>query len=272
MRNNFILLIKGFLIGIGKIIPGVSGALIAITLNVYDKGISSITKFFDDIKDNAKFLFFIGLGILLSIVTFSKLVAYLLNNHYFITMIFFIGLMIGGIPSLIKKHQFKLSNNIIFIISFIIIILFSLINTNNTYNITNTYNDYFHFFFAGLIDASSTVIPGISGTAMLMLFGYYNAIITALGNLSSLTITLTNLNIIIPFTAGLTIGIIIITKIISFFLTHHNSKTFSFINGITISTILILIINTLSYSLSLWKIIISLPIFILGFFISKKLG
>ena len=67
-----LLFIKGIIVGIGKIMPGVSGAMLAINLNVYEKLINAITSFFDDVRDNFKFLLIFGIGILLSIIFGSK--------------------------------------------------------------------------------------------------------------------------------------------------------------------------------------------------------
>ena len=89
---NIIIILKGIIIGIGKIIPGVSGSVMAISFNVYDKAIYSITNFFDNPKNNAKFIINLGLGIVIGIVLFSKIINYLITNYYFYTSIFFIGL------------------------------------------------------------------------------------------------------------------------------------------------------------------------------------
>ena len=88
-----ILFIKGLIIGIGKIIPGVSGAVLAMILKVYDDGINSIVNIFKNPKKNILFLLNIGLGILIGIVLFSNVINYTLKNYYVITMLFFIGLI-----------------------------------------------------------------------------------------------------------------------------------------------------------------------------------
>ena len=90
------LVLKGIIIGIGKIIPGVSGSLLAISMGLYPKMIDSINYFFDNKRDNFKFLFKIGIGVLISIVFFSNIIIYALNNYYLITMFFFIGLILGS--------------------------------------------------------------------------------------------------------------------------------------------------------------------------------
>ena len=85
------LILKGFLIGIGKIIPGFSGALLAISFNVYDKLINSITNFFSNKNENIIFLLNLSIGIISGIILFSKIILYLLNNYYLYTTIFFTG-------------------------------------------------------------------------------------------------------------------------------------------------------------------------------------
>ena len=99
------LFIKGLIIGIGKIIPGVSGLVIAISFGLYEKGIDAINNYFGNVKENTKFLLVLGSGILLSIILMSNLIKILLNKYYFLTMLLFIGLISGGIPSLFSKNK-----------------------------------------------------------------------------------------------------------------------------------------------------------------------
>ena len=101
--KSMILFIKGIIIGIGKIVPGVSGAVLAVILKVYDKGINAIVNFKNDIKNNIKFLICNGLGIGIGIILFSKIIVFMLDNYYVYTMLLFIGIIIGGIPSITKE-------------------------------------------------------------------------------------------------------------------------------------------------------------------------
>ena len=105
-----LLFIKGIIVGIGKIMPGVSGAMLAINLNVYEKLINAITSFFDDVRDNFKFLLIFGIGILLSIIFGSKVIIYLFDNYRFITMCFFLGLLIGGSYIFSKGIKYNLNS------------------------------------------------------------------------------------------------------------------------------------------------------------------
>lgn len=261
------LFIKGIIIGIGKIIPGVSGAVLAIILKVYDEGLNSIINFFKNPKQNILFLTQIGLGILVGIILFSNIINYTLTNYYVITMLFFIGLIIGGIPSILKEVDKK-----DYIYSLITIILFTIIsitNINNNYLITNTYKDYLVFFLGGITEALGTVIPGLSSTALLLILGIYNTLITKISNISKLII---DLKILLPFTIGLIIGLILISKLIIYLLNKHKKKTYSIIIGLLISSIITLIIKTFIITPSLIELLIGLLLMILGIIISNILG
>ena len=116
--KNIILIIKGFFMGIANVIPGVSGGTIAIILGIYEEFISRISNLFKDLKKNLLFLIPIGIGMGLAIVTTSKLVSYSYDKFPLPTILFFVGLVFGGIPMLIqnvkgKKESKKISNYII---------------------------------------------------------------------------------------------------------------------------------------------------------------
>ena len=103
---NLILILKGFIVGIGKIIPGVSGSMLAITLGVYERVLEAITNFFSNPKQNIKLLVNFSFGLFLAIIFFSRLILFSLNNYYDETMFLFIGLfrMINSN----KKPHFKI--------------------------------------------------------------------------------------------------------------------------------------------------------------------
>ena len=111
--NNMNLFLKGFIIGIAKIIPGVSGAMIAVTFGIYDRLINAITNFFDDKKENFKFLLIVGSGIFLSIVSCSSIIRYFILNYYLIVMMLFIGLVVGGTYNYSKNIDYSFKNIII---------------------------------------------------------------------------------------------------------------------------------------------------------------
>ena len=262
--------IYGLIIGIGKIIPGVSGSVIAISLGVYEKSIDSINHFFKDIKKNTIYLFPLGLGILLSIILSSKIVIKLLNNYYIPTILFFLGLIIGGIQD-VSKHTHR-KYIYLTIISFTLIILLSLKISNKELIFNNKYQQLIYLIIIGFIDAICMIVPGISGTAILMMIGCYKMLINVLSNLTNISSIVYNISIIIPFLIGLLIGIIITIKIINYFLTYHKTKTYNIILGFLLSSILYMFITTLKYNYTIKNIITGFILFIIGYTIRKKIN
>lgn len=272
MIERIVLILKGMIIGAGKIIPGISGGMLAITLNVYDRGIKAISDFFKDIKGNLTFLLTLGIGVLISVLAISKVIKYALNFYYLPTMLLFIGMIIGGIPSIIKeaKQERSLKNIIIMLIPFILVFLLSIIS--NTFgNVGPKQVSFFPLVLVGIVDAITTIVPGISGTAVLMMLGYYDMIITSFSTLTDFSLLLSNMTIIIPFGLGLIIGIIILSKVINYFLNKYHISCYYAIIGFAISSVLLLLGETLQNNYSFGEIIISLILLVLGYFISRKL-
>lgn len=259
--SNIILVIKGLIIGFAKVMPGVSGAILAISMGVYDKGINAITRFFDNIKENTKFLFFIGIGIIIAIILGSNIVYFLLNNYYVITMLFFMGLIFGSTPKIISKVDKTIKGYTISLVTFVIITLLTTMNINNN----NISNSIFIYLISGLIDAFGMVIPGISSTALLMVIGTYNNIIYSLSNVGNI---IDNLNILIPYGIGIFIGIIITSIIINNLFNKYNKLTFSFILGVILSTLITLLLKIFSYRINIKDLVIGVLLLSLGIIIS----
>lgn len=261
------LLIKGILIGIAKIIPGFSGAVLMISFNLYDKAIDAITNFFSNPKRNFSFLLFLSIGILLGIVLFSKVILFLLTKNYLYTSIFLIGLIAGGIPKIYKNTKFSKEYKYT-LIALAIIFCLSLISPNKNYSLKNTNQDLIMFFISGFLEAIGTVVPGISSTALLMSLGTYNYYIKILGSILNFTILKSNLYFILPFSIGLFLGIILLTILIDKLLKKYPEKTFSSILGIVMATVLNLIIKLLPMIKNSSSIITVLFLFSLGIIIS----
>ena len=259
--SNIVRIIKGLIIGFAKVMPGVSGAILAISMGVYDKGINAITRFFDNIKENIKFLFFIGIGIIIAIMLGSNIVYFLLNNYYVITMLFFMGLIFGSTPKIISKVDKTIKGYIISLVTFIIVTLLTTINISNN----NINNSIILYLFSGLVDAFGMVVPGVSSTALLMVIGTYNNIIYSLSDIEHIII---NLNILIPYGIGIFMGIIITSITINYLFKKYNKKSFSFILGVILSTLLTLLLKIFSYNINIKDLVIGGLLLSLGIIIS----
>ena len=186
MKDKLLTIIKGFFLGVANIIPGVSGGTIAITMGVYEDIISSITGFLKDPKKSIKTLLPIGIGAVLSILLISKLISFCLDRFPAPTTLFFIGLIVGGIPLLTKKVKgVKITPlyAILFLITFSIIMVmtFSEAGGANLDLANINLGMILLLVLIGMIAAGCMVIPGISGSFVLMLLGAYKPIISTIG-------------------------------------------------------------------------------------------
>lgn len=269
--KSLILILKGLIIGIGRIIPGVSGSVIAISLGVYEQGIDAISNYFKAPLKNTKFIIALGSGIVLSVIYFSKVIAYSLENFYLYTMVLFIGLIIGGIPHLYKKidKKFSFSNLFVFFVTFSLVMTLVFVTKDVK---SASYNNMFVLMLIGIIDAATMIIPGISGTAVLMLLGFYDATLSFFASLSDVTLLVTNIKFVLYYGAGIVIGGLVFIKLMEFLLKEHNVKTYFAINAFAISSIFMMIFKITGREYSLYEIVLAGLIFILGIGITNAIS
>lgn len=265
------LIIKGFIIGIAKIIPGVSGSMLAITLGVYENIITSIAEIRKKFIKNTQFLSKIVIGIILSIIIMSKVIVKCLEEYYFTTMLLFIGMIIGGIPPIVKKIRFSKKNIIISMIVIIALFQTTNMNNNNIVEINYSLIDFIKLIGIGFLDAFSSIVPGISGTAILMTLGYYNIILETFSTLFKIEMIKTNIFIMIPFIIGFIIGVLIISKIINYFFKNKNNTLNILILILIILSTSTLVKNTFSYNFTLIELTLGMLLCILGYKITNKL-
>lgn len=269
MKENIVLFIKGIIIGIGKIIPGVSGSVLAILLGVYDKGVYALSHLQTEFRKNLFFLCKVGLGIFVSIVLGSQFVLSLLEHYYLVTMLLFCGLISGTVPILKKKGSKRGKTNYsITILVFILFTLFSFVKFQNVQMIEYRGQDFFYLIVVGFIEAATMIIPGISGTAILMLMGVYELILTMFSHLFSLSYIQYNLFIICPFLIGIIIGFLTITKLVYFCMEKYKEKTYAAILGFSLSSLFLLFLKTFQVKGSLLEYTIGICLFLCGFVIS----
>ena len=268
--------LKGFLIGIANIIPGVSGGTLAMTLGIYEKLIKILSNIKKNLKKNLSFLLYIIIGVLLAIGVGSYIIDYTFKHYQFITVLFFVGLIIGGIPLLYKKVEkkvFKIDNIITFIIPFSIILLTTFMTNNFIVSFDNmNFVSYILLFLVGVLASATMVIPGISGSLVLMLIGYYEPIISTLKDLFKFNDILDNLFILIPFGIGILIGIVLISKFIDYALSKYKEKTYCAVLGFVIASIVAIVYPLFSITVTTSSFVIAPMFLVIGFIIAYKLG
>ena len=283
--ETIILVIKGFFMGIANVIPGVSGGTIAIILGIYEKFISSISNIFKNFKKNLKFLIPIVIGMGLSIVTMSKVVGYSYDNFPLPTLLFFVGLVFGGIPMLLKNVQGKreskeLSCYVIAIITFLIVIFMAcykfIFNIGGEVDFSNLdILGYVLLFVVGVVAAATMVIPGISGSLVLMIIGYYYPVINTINALFKEDF-MHNASILVVFGLGVVIGIVLISKLLEMLFKKYSIKTYFGVIGFVFASIIAIplaaCIELDSITISASQVIVGLILIVLGTIVSYKLG
>lgn len=273
--NSIKLVVKGFLIGVAKIIPGVSGAMLAISMGIYEKAMKAISEYRKNPVENFKFLFPLGIGAMLAVILSSKMIVYLLNHYYLATMLLFIGLIFGGTPSILKEVKIKkwsLKHFLILLISFSFVFFFSLLGEQNMFmEVTNPILQMLVFVMIGFIDAVTMIIPGISGTAIMMILGCYHLLLNLLSSLSNLSLFLSNLKLIIPMGLGLLVGVILVAKLMNYLFQKHKQTTYCGILGFAFSSVLLLFFQTFEQAYSIMQITVGIFFLFLGIYVGYKL-
>ena len=267
--------LSGIIIGLAFIIPGVSGGTLMVMMNLYDRAVNSIVNYTKDIKKNTIFLGTIGLGVITGILLFSKILHYLLNNYECPTKLVFVGLIVGGIPAtyktIKKKRGTKLDYRLILLTLIISIALFffekHFINFSIEGELIKGGIPIVGIIIAGFLYASGKIIPGISGTALLMLIGMYNYLINILADISHFQMSY--LKVLIPFFISFIISALILFKMINYLLEKHYSKTYSAIFGFILGSIIYVLP---SFYTNLTEIILSIVLGLLVMLLTYKIS
>lgn len=218
-------------------VPGVSGGSMAMILGIYERIISSIGSFRKNIKQNFLFLLVFTIGGLLGVVTFSKyLIMPLLEKYPMPTSYFFLGAVIGGAPMIFKTAGVKKPSYRVFafpIMGMIPILLIALI-PEGVFNPGNGFSpvSVLFQFIGGLIIAIPFVLPGISVSQVLYMFGIYETLMTALGRADFKT-----LFSFTPLYIGAIIGTLFVAKTMERAMENHPQATYLVIFGFLLGSV-----------------------------------
>ncbi len=251
---NFLVdLIKGVFVGIANVIPGVSGGTMAVSFGIYDKLLNAISSLLKSFKKSFLTLLPIILGMAIGIVGFTYIIPWLLANFPFATSCAFTGLIIGGIPAILRslkdgwqseEKKSLLVNILVFLILLAVAMAMVFLNGDSESGIALTASAgmIVKIFFMGVIASATMVIPGVSGSLVLMILGYYFGVINSVKQFVEALRTmnlqgmLNELYILIPFAIGCVLGIFFISKLISYLLKRFASATFSGIFALVASS------------------------------------
>ena len=241
-KEILISIFVGFSIGLSVIVPGISGSAIAIIMKVYDKMMYSFSNIFKKFKICALFLIPIVIGIIAGFGIGFVLVKLLLDTIPFITICFFVGLMVGTFPILFKEIRGEKSTTnrkILFVVGILIpiaITIISMVVSGNNSLVGLNFGHYMLFLFLGILVSLTQIIPGLSATVLLMMFGYYTAILKGVG--SKLFSDFKLLLVYLMLGLGFVIGLLLFSKIINRLLEKQRKPFFFTICGLSIGSMI----------------------------------
>ena len=274
-KDCLILFIKGFILGVANVIPGVSGGTLAVSLGLYERGLECVTTLFKKFKENLTFIMPIALGIGVAILSTSKLVSYALTNFKAQTIFLFVGLIFGGISLIMKKVKGQKSffNICVLCIVFIFVLGLNFVKTD-TFSISFTNMkiiDYVLLALVGFIASSAMVIPGISGSFVLMVFGYYEKIMATISHLTTFKNIGQDLIILTVFGIGVLLGILFMAKLITKLIEKNEVRTYFAIMGFVLSSIVVLLIEIGNFKFNFTNIATSILAFLWGYLLSRAI-
>ncbi len=229
---------RGLAMGASDVIPGVSGGTIAVLLGIYDRLIAAINGITSkEWKRHLGFLIPLGLGMVIAIFLLANIIEWLFEHYPDPTQFFFLGLIIGVLPYLFNqanaKTTFKAKHFLLLLLGAVIIGSMAFFNAEESAVMSEmNFSTYVLLFFSGFAGSAAMIIPGISGSFVLLVIGVYVTVIEAISNLY--------FDIIIVTGLGIAVGILVMSKIIHYFLTNHHSATFALIIGLVIGSTVVI--------------------------------
>jgi len=252
--RNFL---NGMAFGVTQIVPGVSSGTIAIILGFYDELIEAVNHFAKDRRKYLAFLVPLLIGIAAGIILFGSIVHDLLTSFSFPTMLFFIGLIVGIIPLVYAKikepgQNVRPKEIVLVVIPMILLVLISGLKPQTVTSPVDVIGGmgagYMLFlFFVGVVAAAALVIPGVSGSFVMLLLGVYHVVVFSvssirywLGDLSNLALFLDICKVLAPFAIGVIVGGLSTARLIEKFLKDYHKVIYSVILGLLLGSVYVL--------------------------------
>ncbi len=236
--------LRGAVIGVSNIIPGVSGGTMAVSMGIYDRIIFAVNNLFKQFKKSFREILPILIGVLIGLFAFAALIGTLLGTKSdeipvtrLPTNFAFIGLILGGLPAIYKRVNMKnakVPGIVLFLVFLALVVVLPLLSPPEARTVDHSFGTILLMIPLGAIASSTMVIPGVSGSMILMLLGYYNSVINAMNDLRGGDWS--SLAILLPYVVGLIVGIVFIAKLMNFLLKKHAALTFCAIFGLVIGS------------------------------------
>lgn len=258
---------RGLLMGASDIVPGVSGGTIAVLLGIYDRLIAAINGIFSkEWKRQLHFLIPLAVGVGAAILSLSRLIGWLLAHYGIPTHFFFLGLIIGVLPYLFHqvnaRNTFQRHHYVLLLVGAVLIASLDFLHEGNPEVMRElSLSSYALLFSSGFLASSAMILPGISGSLIFLLLGVFPTILNAINEL--------RLDVLMVTGVGIVAGIVIMSKIIHFFLTRYKLATFALIIGGVVGSIVVMFPG---WPVTMPIVLLSIATFAVGLFIAYTLG
>ncbi len=222
---------SGVILGLGVIIPGVSGAVLAMVLGLYQPLIQAASEPFSDWRGKLRLFVPLGFGILICLLVFSRLLEYLFSHYPRPTLYLFLGLVVGGLPGIVQnahKRGFRLSYLTSLALGVAMILFVSNLPSIIT-GLSFEQESLLSLIFQGLLLGAGLVIPGVSASFLLMAFGSYQYLLSALAQL--------HLAVLVPVGFGILPALILTSRFMNWLLHRVEGYTLYGILGLILGSI-----------------------------------
>lgn len=277
------MILKGVVIGVANIIPGVSGGTMAVSMGIYDKIIHAATHLLSEFKKSMKLLIPILIGAVLGLVVVARIIQMMFERVPFQTNLLFIGLILGGLPAMTKKvkgQSIRLSHILACVLFFALVVGLAAIGETEgaTADLSFHMVNVVKLFGVGVIASATMVIPGVSGSMVLMIMGYYTPILNEINafidNLVKFNVPglVDGCAVLIPFGIGVVVGIFAIAKVIEIIFTKFPYIAYWAIIGLIVaSPFAILMMNNLG-TITIVTVLTGIVALAAGILVALKLG
>lgn len=275
--------LKGMVIGIANVIPGVSGGTMMVAMGIYDKLIHCITHLFSELKKNLLFLAPIAVGMALAVVGSSFTIEKMFELFPFQTSLLFVGLVVGGLPAMwknVKGKPIKLGHIITCVLFLALVVGMALLGETegNAAELTFSFVNAIKLFFVGVIAAATMVIPGVSGSMVLLLLGYYNPILSTINAFIRSAVSfdisgiMAGVGVLAPFGIGMVIGIFAIAKLIEIIFAKFPLYAYWGIIGLIVASPFAILAMGSFGAITVISILTGVVALVIGCVIAMKLG
>lgn len=273
MKKWLLDILKGVVIGVANIIPGVSGGTMMVVMGVYDKLLFCINNVFKQFAKCIKILLPYIIGILLALVFMSTLIIGSMEKFPLPTAFAFIGLIMGGLPAIlseVKDVKRTPVHWVVFAAAFIFLVGMQFMPKSADVSLTLNVGQMLIIMLMGVIASSAMIVPGVSGSMMLMILGYYYPIF---GSISKLIEAVLSgqwgsigyyCGILVPFVIGMVLGILGISRLIELMLNKWKGVTYAIILGLVVPSPIVILMSTWQEqgltlaSINVWTVIASI--------------